>query len=172
MDGENTMIKFETKLNQDAGKNIGNNAIKNVMKKLIPLCVAIVIFGVIMFFLDGLFYLALFLVIFGVGLVPITYISQKRQVSSSAVLDSGIVEEYIVNPDYIEIHQSNAEGYEAFSKYPFSLIKKIEKNGENYFVTTVFNQIHLLSLNNLTEGTTEELDAIFTNALGTMFVKK
>ena len=113
------------------------------------------------------------MMVFGVLFTPlcllVTKLMQNNLNKSMHVLSSETVETYQFFPDKLIISQRKGEEFEAVTTAQYSYLYKVEETRTQYFMKISKVQSHVVNKADLTQGTIEELNAIFANNLGIKF---
>ena len=96
---------------------------------------------------------------------------QKKQNESMNILSPDTVQIFQFYPDKLVITQRKGEEYEAMTTAKYSYLYKVEETDSTYFLFISRVQSHVVNKADLTQGTIEELNAIFASNLGYKFKK-
>lgn len=172
------MIEFVGKFDSNVTKSLNGHQVKKlwwayavfsllfigigVLGVLTPEDMSDVVFGVIM-------------MVFGVLFTPLalllTKLMQKKLDKSMSILSEETQEIFQFYPDKLVITQRKGEEFEAVTTAKYSYLYKVEETQTHYFLKISKVQSHVVSKENLTQGTIEELNTILYANLGTSFTR-
>ncbi|MDE7071544.1 MAG: YcxB family protein [Clostridia bacterium] len=166
------MIEFKTQLDVNAQKALN----KMSMKKVIIICVAISLviigigaLGIVMAEDSSDVFAGIFLLAVGVLFPPILILlnayAQSVVRKTSPFLQNTTKEIYRFTEDGIEHLQKRDESFFSHTKADYTYFYKVISTPQYYFTYIASNQCHVINKAHITQGTCEELDAIFARKL-------
>ncbi len=167
------MVKFVTKLNSDATKNLNKHAMKKLIWVLILISLLFTGCGVTTIFSDGDLIAGIVIIAFGVLYIPVvwlvTKLIQKSRNKTMYILSDETLETYTFTEEKVFIEEVKGEKYKAFVETTYDYFYKIDETPTHYFLYISKNQCHVVPKCDITEGTLDELNTLLFNNLGPKF---
>ena len=170
------MIEFQGKFDDNVTKNLNNHTFKKLWWMFVLFSAIFIFLGVIGILFrednEDLTY-GIFMIVFGLLFTPLVFLitkfMQKKLNKSMHVLSSNTIETYQFYPDKLVIIQRKWDEYESITNANYSYLYKVEETRDCYFLRISKMQSHVVNKADITQGTIEELNEIFSANLGERF---
>jgi hypothetical protein len=170
------MVKFESTLSNERSKELNQFAFKRLWWLMLLCSLLFILFGVLAVMqpddpVDKS--VGIILIVFGIGYAPIvwlvTRLRQKRYDRSMSIMSDETHEVYTFDEHHFTISQVKGLEYEANIDAAYTYFYKVIKTDDAYLFYVSMGHTHIVPRSTMTEGTTEELDALLSSRMGDKF---
>ncbi len=171
------MIKFETKFNSDATKQLNSFTMKKIWWLYLLFTLLFVLLGTLNLIGDepDLIF-GIVMIAVGVAFTPacigLTFLMQKKLNKTMSILSEDTVETYVFDEEKFSIKQEKGEDYKAITVAKYSYFNKVISTPTHYMLYLSASQCHVLPKSSLVEGSLEDLNRIFNANLHEKFISK
>lgn len=169
------MIEFRTKLDKSKFKKLSNFQFKRILLALILISIVVILCGVVNILQNDILIGILWLV-FGIFYIPCIYliskIFQKNFDINKRVAHPNADETYFFNSDNLTIIQTDGKDFNSKGIYKYKDLYKIYKTKTDYVIYFNKDYVKIVPINELVQGTCDELDKILSKQLNKKFIKK
>lgn len=166
------MVKFITKFNSDATKDLNKHAMKKLIWVLILISLLFTGCGVSTILSDDLIG-GIVIIAIGVLYIPavwlITKVIQKSRNKTMYILSEETLETFTFTEDKVFIEEAKGEKYKAHVETTYDYFYRIDETPTHYFLYISKHQSHVVPKCDIKEGTIEELNTLLFNNLGPKF---
>ncbi len=157
------MIKFKSKLNDEAVKSLNNNQLKKMIVPIIAICIACLGMGFYLYY-EVSIYLGMFFIIFGILYLPILLIMNKCSIKKNKktmhILSDETITTFEFNEEEVIVTASKENMFHSQATYKYSCIYKAVETKESYLLYISNRQAEVVLKKDIIEGSIEELNHI------------
>ena len=170
------MVEFHSRLDSSKTDALNKNTFKRLWWLFALVSVLFIALGIIGLIVredsEDLYY-AIFCLTFGVCFTPLVWLIskpiQKSLNKSTAYVSDNTEEVYTFDEEGFTITQKKTDEFSAMTQAKYSYLYKVIENNTHYFLYISKTQCHVVDKASITQGSLDELNAIFARQLGSKY---